>query len=304
VELRDLRYFAVVAEHQNVGRTAEALDLSPTALSKSLRRLERDVGAKLFNRAARGVELSAVGAALLSRIAPLQGMLIDVRRECADVARGYAGHVSVGANPSAADNFLADACLALSRGSPHLTFNVIVAPNAALEKAVRRGELDFYVSALETFSGDDLVREKLCDLQDVIVASAHHRLARRKHVTIKDLASERWASVASTSGPQWQPIVEAFARFGLRGPSLAISTNSQTLRLSAVAYSDYLTVITRQFLRQESRRYPIVELPIEEMNRFRSLFITYRRDAYLSPAAGRLAEILKSQAVDTSAEVR
>ena len=49
MELRDLKYFAIVAEHQNVGRAAEALGLSATALSKCLRRLEKSVGAKLVH---------------------------------------------------------------------------------------------------------------------------------------------------------------------------------------------------------------------------------------------------------------
>ncbi len=44
MELRDIRYFAVVAEKQNIAHAAEALGLSATALSKSLRRLEKSVG--------------------------------------------------------------------------------------------------------------------------------------------------------------------------------------------------------------------------------------------------------------------
>ena len=50
MEIRDLRYFVAVAEHRNLARAAEALDLSPTALGKSLRRLEQSVGAKLTSR--------------------------------------------------------------------------------------------------------------------------------------------------------------------------------------------------------------------------------------------------------------
>ena len=91
MELRDIRYFAMVAEHQNIGRAAEALDLSATALTKSLRRLEKSVGAKLVQRAAKGVALTAVGTALLARINPLQGTMADVRHEAADLARGEAG---------------------------------------------------------------------------------------------------------------------------------------------------------------------------------------------------------------------
>ena len=67
MELRDLEYFSVVAEHGNVRRAAEALDLSPPALSKSLRRLEKAVGAKLVKRVPKGIELTAVGSAMVDQ---------------------------------------------------------------------------------------------------------------------------------------------------------------------------------------------------------------------------------------------
>ena len=51
MELRDIEYFAVIAEHGQLGRAAEALHLSQPALSKSLRRLEDALGVKLFRRA-------------------------------------------------------------------------------------------------------------------------------------------------------------------------------------------------------------------------------------------------------------
>src|SRR5262245_39212455 len=68
MELRDIEYFAVVAEHGNVRRAAEALDLSPPALSKSLRRLEKSVGAKLVKRTPKGVELTDVGVAMVGQV--------------------------------------------------------------------------------------------------------------------------------------------------------------------------------------------------------------------------------------------
>ena len=54
MELRDLEYFAVVAEQGNLGRAAELLGLSQPALSKSLRRLEEAMQVKLFDRNAQG----------------------------------------------------------------------------------------------------------------------------------------------------------------------------------------------------------------------------------------------------------
>ena len=69
-QLRDIEYFSEVAERGNVGRAAEALGLSQPALSKSLRRLENSMQAKLVKRLSRGIELTAAGKELYLHVPP------------------------------------------------------------------------------------------------------------------------------------------------------------------------------------------------------------------------------------------
>ena len=100
MELRDIEYFAVVAEHRNLGRAAEALGLSPTALSKSLRRLEKSLQAKLVNRTAKGVDLTVEGDALLSHVRGLRLSLADIASEVSDLAQGRVGRPRTRAHPT------------------------------------------------------------------------------------------------------------------------------------------------------------------------------------------------------------
>src|SRR5690349_9064390 len=99
MELRDIEYFAVVAEHGNLRRAAESLGLSQPALSKSLRRLEKSMAAKLVRRIPKGVELTTVGAALCTQARRIRLTLDDVVREAADLSQGRAGHLRIGASP-------------------------------------------------------------------------------------------------------------------------------------------------------------------------------------------------------------
>ena len=62
--LRDIEYFPVVAKHGHLGRAADALGLTQSALSKSLRRLEQAMQAKLVRRTSKGMALTTVGVAL------------------------------------------------------------------------------------------------------------------------------------------------------------------------------------------------------------------------------------------------
>src|SRR5262245_38436371 len=98
MRLQDIEYFAAIAEHRNLGRAAEALDMSISALSKSLRRLETSMQAKLVRRTPKGVELTAEGDVLLSHTRRLQISLSDVTREVGEVSRGRAGHLRIGGN--------------------------------------------------------------------------------------------------------------------------------------------------------------------------------------------------------------
>ena len=88
MELRDIEYFAVVAEQRHLGRAAELLGLTQPALSKSLRRLESALEVKLVRRIPKGIELTAEGTALASGAHALRLSMKDVVREVSDVTHG------------------------------------------------------------------------------------------------------------------------------------------------------------------------------------------------------------------------
>ena len=104
----------------------------------------------------------------------------------------------------------------------------------------------------------------------------------------------------STSRPQWRPLIQGYEKHKLPMPLISLETNSQAVRISAIAYSNYIGITTKQFLRQEARKFPLIELPVKKMTFDRTMSIIYRKGAYLSPAAKRLIGILKAQAKETS----
>jgi DNA-binding transcriptional LysR family regulator len=296
VELRDIRYFTVVAEKENISRAAESLGLSATALSKSLRRLEISMATKLVKRSPTGIALTPAGAALLARIEPLEKILNDVRHEAADLAEGRAGNVHVGVGSGGPEAFLVEACLTLSQECAGMTLNVSIRHGDHLMDALLKGEIDFVVAGTRTTSAKDIVQEHLYDDPYVVFASASHRLAGRKRITLADLAGERWAAMSPISRPHWRQLFRAFAARGLPPPAIALETNSQALRIRAIASSDYLGIGSRQFLHQQACQYALVELPAREMTHVRHVSVIRRKDGYLSPAARRLIEILKANA--------
>src|SRR5450756_2012893 len=301
MELRDLEYFAVVAEHGHVGRAAESLGLSQPALSKSLRRLEAAMKTKLVRRTPKGVELTAVGSALRVHVHRLRLSLDDVVHEAADLSQGQAGNLRVGAGAGLGDQFLAAACSALLMEAPKVTLALTVAPNAVLLPALHNGEHDLVVSGIPHSSYQDLVQERLYDDEFVAYASANHRLVKRKRVSLADLAQERWA-LSVPNDLSWKRVHRVFEDNNLPPPRIAFETTASLIRVQAVASSDLLSFSSRRVLQQSWRHFPLAKLRVKELAWNRTVGVSYRKDAYLSPVARRFIEILKVTAKDISAK--
>lgn len=292
MELRDLQYFAVVAEHGNVRRASEILELSPPALSKSLRRLEQSLKAKLVTRSAKGVELTAVGSALLAQIGRIRLTLDDVAREAEDLSQGRAGHLRIGVNAVTLED-LSAANATLMRDAPNVTLAVTVSDNAVMVPALQNGELDLVVNYLTETPYAGCATEYLCHDDVVVYASASHPLASLRSVTMAQIARERWA-LSPVQKLSWHWFYRAFQDRGLPPPTVAVETRSLQLRINTVATSRLLGFNSRRTIRRADPRFRLKELPMRDVTWRRPIGVIYRDRGYLSPAARRFIEILKA----------
>jgi DNA-binding transcriptional LysR family regulator len=300
MDLRDIEYFAVVAQHGHLGRAAEALGLGQPALSMSLRRLEKSAQAKLVKRTPKGVELTAVGSALLSHVSRLRLARDDLAREVADLAHGRAGHLRIGASPSNAEVFLPEACSALLMEAPKVTLNVSVLDNDALLPALRKGELDIALTHTQQFAQPDVTQELIRKDEFVVYCASSHRLAKRKSVTLHDLAQERWAIAAAGAFGPLLSLRRAFEERGLPAPRITLVSDLVMFKLRAVAGSDLVGVTVKANVRSAAGQLCLKILPVKGLDWIRPVAVAYRKDAYLSPASRRFIEILKATAKGSS----
>jgi len=201
MELRDIEYFAVLAEHGHFGRAAAALGITQPALSKSLRRLETVLEVKLVQRTAKGVELTTEGSALRLRVNELRLSLQSVTREIKEIADGRVGSLRVGVGGAISEDLLSSAFARLRQEAPRTKLDVIVSDNDEMVPALRKGELDLIVNYMP-IQAEGLVCEHLCHDDYVVCASVGHRLSGRKRVELRDLLGERWAWAEPSLGAQ------------------------------------------------------------------------------------------------------
>lgn len=304
IQLRDLEYFAAITEHGQLQRAAEALGLSQPALSKSLRRLEAAVDAKLLKRTLKGVELTSVGSALLARVSRVRLSLDDVTREVADLREGRAGHLRIGMAGVLA-HIVPEVCAGLLKEAPRLTLKLTNVDHTTLGEQLRKGTLDLAVSAGVGKPQEDLIETCFYDAEAItIYSAADHRLTRRKQVTLADLAQERWAIPPISNGGTASLLNQAVVNFGLPPLKVVAEVPIMMARFRLVAASDLLTYGTRSVAEHSAGHLGIVELRVKGLSGVRRVGVRYRKDAYLPPVAFRFIEILKKVASESAKKDR
>jgi DNA-binding transcriptional LysR family regulator len=255
-------------------------------------------------RTPKGVELTAVGAALLSHASKLRLARDDLARELADLALGRAGHLRIGASPSNADVCLPEACSRLLMEAPKITVNVAVLDNDALLPMLREGNLDIAITHTRQTVLPDITMERLREDEFVVYCASSHRLASRKSITVQDLAQERWAAATSASGSFGPLLVlrEAFEERGLPAPRVALVSDLVMFRLRAVGRSDMLGIAVKPNVQEMAARLGLRILPMKRDDWVRPVAVAYRKDGYLSPAARRFIQVLKAIAMTPRTE--
>lgn len=192
------------------------------------------------------------------------------------------------------------ACSVMLKEAPRVVLEVMVATSEIIVLALSRGELELIVKTDPLTDHDDLVQEHLFERAFVILASARHKLARKKQVTLADLAHERW--MLSADGPSKEALCHAFAKNGFPPPATAVETSSVPFRLHLLASTDLLCFGPRPSFQGTASSMHLVELPVKGLWSRQNIGVCYRKDAYLSPAARRFIEILKATAKEMDAE--
>jgi len=293
MDLRDLRYFETIAELQHVGRATARLHRTQPALTSSVRRLEQACGAALFEKAGRGIRLTEAGKVMLRWAQRLRFDVEDARRELAALGAGLAGHVRIGIVPTAAQFLLPAVARQLLLEAPEVTLRTVVGLIDTLKPQLRAGELDLMVGT-ESAAEPGYVSQPLAADTIVVAASAKHEIFRRKTPTLADLAAYRWA-LQPPGAPTRDWLDHTFERKGLPRPLVQVETTMLLMLPTLIEQTGLLSFISRHHLQAQAKGPRLQEVPVKGAAMHRRLVVTYRANAFLSPAAKRLIDLFARQ---------
>jgi DNA-binding transcriptional LysR family regulator len=183
MELRQLRYFVAVAEELHFARAAERLYIVQPAVSQQIRRLERELGIKLFDRSPRRVTLTEAGAWLLPEARAVLAAVARARAAVSTARSADAAVLRLGTSAGLGDHL----DRLMDRLAPGIVIEPVSGPTTERVEQVLDGRLDatFVRGSLDH---PDLRRIPVWEDPLLVVISARHPLAREAEIKLSDLA--------------------------------------------------------------------------------------------------------------------
>lgn len=292
-----LHHFAevvAIAERGSIRAAARHLNLAQPALTRSLATLERELGAPLFRRHARGVVPTPIGEAVARRGALILQEVRRARDEAEQMRGAGSGTVAVGLSMAAHIALLPPVLRRFRAAYPEVGLHVVEGFYPTLEGGLRDGALDFCV-------GPDpgaplpagMSGEVLAPGRRVVLARRGHPLAGAR--SLRGLGGAEWitTSITADAGAEFDAV---FARHGLPPPRRALRAQSALSVMTCLASSDLLAMVPRVWADFPVTRGALAPIEVAEELAAPDIVLIRRGDLPLTPAATHLADLMRRAA--------
>jgi len=209
MELRHLRYFAAVAEEENVSRAALRLHVSQPALSRQIRDLEDELGFPLLERSAKSVRLTDVGRIFYDEARAVLRRADEAVKVARAAAEGSHGELRVGYAPSLTPHILPPALRAFQSLAPGLRVALHDLSTGEMIERLQDGRLQIAFLVQPSSRMLRALRfEKLADVRLCLAVSPGHRLASRRRLTLEDAAREPLIAYTRSEYPEYHEFLK------------------------------------------------------------------------------------------------
>ncbi len=277
-----LRALVVLADCRHFTRAAERCNLSQSAFSHLIRRLERDAGVPLFDRNTRNVALTAEGELLAEHARRLLADIDASFAELRDRATLRRGRVAVAALPSLSADLLPRVFARYRLRYPGITLHLFDRLSDPCLNLLNEGRVDFALTApgrrLQEFDSRLLVSERF-----YFVCPRTHRLARRRRIALKDVRGEELLGMVRSSSVRQH--VDRALGDAVRQSSLEVE---QLATLAGLIANGLGVALVPELTLYQFRRDELVCVEVDDANLRRPILAVQRKGVRLSPAAAEL----------------
>ncbi|MGV9882738.1 LysR family transcriptional regulator [Streptomyces sp. NPDC003006] len=269
MERQELETFLTLAEELHFGRTAERLLLSQARVSQTLKKLERKIGAPLFERTSRVVRMSPLGRRLYEDVAPLHAQLEAAVARAKDAARGVEGELNVGFLGSGAGSLTAAILATFRERCPGCEVTMRETQFQDPLGALRSGDIDLLFTCLPVAEPDLTVGPVVINEPRVLAMPLGHPLAGRTSVSLEEMAGETFFGVVNSAPAYWWdfhvPPLTPSGRAIRRGQAVATFQELMTLIATGRGISPVIASVERYYARPDVTFVPLRDVPAAEV---------------------------------------
>lgn len=297
ISTRELRAFLALADQKHFTRAAEQCFLSQSAFSALIQGLEAELGARLFERSTRRVDLTPEGRVFEESARRLLAEFTLAREELKDHVEMRKGRVSIAALPSLAAGWLPVILKEFRDAWPGVTLELADTLSDDCLELVRRSRADLALCAAGAEMAG-LQAEPLCADEFYVVMHKDHPLARKKTLIAADLVSQPFIQLSRTSSVR--QLLDAAIH------PARINGIMEVAHLASVAslVSNNLGISVIPYLALFQFALPnLVLRPLRQPKIVRTIYIVQQSDKQLSAAAAAFLALLKKRRATVRAQL-
>ncbi|AOZ90795.1 LysR family transcriptional regulator [Paenibacillus crassostreae] len=283
MELLQLQYFIAVARLEHVTEAAQTLHVTQSSLSKTIQRLEEDLGVSLFDRIGRNLRLNEFGRSFLRRAERALFELEQGKQELSDLSSPEHNTLELAVTTaSTLPNILRE----FRKKRPDIQFHVQMLTTQEMVTLLDRGEIDFCLSS-PPIEGDDLECQIVFIDPILVAVPKGHRLADRSSVSLTDLRDEWFVGVKRGYGTR--DLIDSVCKSVGFVPNY-VYEGDEPARLSALVEAEIGIAFIPSTARKS--REDIKYLQVENQELVREIALIWHRGRYISQVALEFREVV------------
>ncbi|MBG0850475.1 LysR family transcriptional regulator [Streptomyces spinoverrucosus] len=263
LDLRQLRYFVVVAEEEHVGRAADRLHISQSPLSRQIAQLEKNLGLTLFERSQQRIRLTSDGRVFLSEATALLRHADRLENLGRRLGRGEEGGLCVGyVGDAMHTGLLPRALRALHSERPGIHVALYDLPAPQQFEGLRQRSLDIALVPEAPPETDPDLRSTLL-LEDPLLLAmpSGHPLADGAEILPADLDAQPWIAIEDSQDPAWRDSFVASCAAAGFTPDMRLEAPESFTALGLVASGLGMAFVQKSVLRGRTQGITVRELP-------------------------------------------
>lgn len=283
MDIKQLRYFLEIARTGGYSRAAEKLAVSQPALSVSIRKLEEELGVKLFYTFDRQQRLTDEGERLLAGARRLLDVYRETVESVAEASRGASGSFTLGLSPLFGSCFFGDLIPNFAREYPNIQIHMIEDGANRIDDGIAGGEVDLGVTLIT----DRTASFETCHFttqRNVALLHRSHPLAAAESITVAELRDEPFA-IFNQDFILNRQIMTACCLAGFQ-PKIALLSSQWDFMVELVSRNRAVSILPKPVL--EKRPAPnVCCVPLTDSMKYWDIVLAWNPHKYM-PKACRL----------------